>query len=131
MGVSTFWDCQQIKSITIPGNVKEIPDWIFTNCTSLKDITLSHGVQKIGAIPFKNTGITALTLPESITVLDSLALSEIYHLDTLQVAWKKPLPIQANIFASTPMKHLRVPRGSAAAYRQAEVWKEFGDISEY
>ena len=131
MGMGIFWDCRLMKEIIIPGGVKKIADCTFLNCSSLESLTIKDGVETIGSKPFINTKVSTLTIPESVCVLDSFALSEMLHLDTLRVAWKKPLTLQPNVFEKTPMKHLRVPRGCAAAYRQADVWKDFNDISEY
>ncbi|WP_217901171.1 leucine-rich repeat protein [Metamycoplasma hominis] len=41
-----------IKSITIPGSVKEIGERAFSDCTNLEELILNEGLEKIGESAF-------------------------------------------------------------------------------
>ncbi|WP_049385222.1 leucine-rich repeat protein, partial [Metamycoplasma hominis] len=43
-----------IKSITIPGSVKEIGERAFSDCTNLEELILNEGLEKIGDSAFSS-----------------------------------------------------------------------------
>lgn len=67
IGSYIFFDNKQIKHLTwnIEGN---IPDYAFTDCSSLKKILLSNNVSSIGEYCFQNcTLLQSLSIPQSVT----------------------------------------------------------------
>ena len=58
-------DCQ-IESITIPGSVKEIENYAFDRCWSLKTVNMAEGVEIIGVYAFSGCGFEKVELPESV-----------------------------------------------------------------
>ena len=65
-----------MKSITIPGGVKELGSRAFECCTSLESVVLSEGVSKVGDTCFNVcTALKSLTLPSSLSEVDSGAFS--------------------------------------------------------
>ena len=45
-----------LTEITIPGTVKEIPEWAFASCVNLMNVTLEEGVEVIHANAFNSAG---------------------------------------------------------------------------
>ena len=54
IGMSSFFNCPGLTSITIPGNVNRIGDYAFSSCSGLTTITISNGVTSIGRFAFEN-----------------------------------------------------------------------------
>lgn len=54
LGSKVFGGCEQLKSITIPGTVKEIKDETFWGCSSLVIVTLGSGLEKLVLTHLKN-----------------------------------------------------------------------------
>ncbi len=46
-----------VTKVTIPDSVISIADIAFENCTSLADVTIGAGVERIGAWAFLNTAL--------------------------------------------------------------------------
>ena len=44
---SIFYNCKQLKSVTIKGNTPVIPNWIFANCTNLTHVKLPETLKRI------------------------------------------------------------------------------------
>ena len=47
IGPGAFWDCENLKAITLPASLTEINENAFTNCTSLKSIRIPRSVNYI------------------------------------------------------------------------------------
>ncbi len=52
IGYEAFSDCTSLKSVTISESVKSIYRYAFSNCTSLKSVTIPESVKSIGADAF-------------------------------------------------------------------------------
>ena len=56
---SMFRQCKRLQSITIPDGLREIEDYAFDGCESLRDIVISDSVIEIGSYAFdRHSGIT-------------------------------------------------------------------------
>ena len=60
----------EIKSIKIPGTIKEIPEWCFSGMKSLEKVILEEGLTKIGTRAFALTGITEIIIPSTVTSIE-------------------------------------------------------------
>ena len=66
-----FENCSKLTSIVIPNSVTDISDYAFRGCTSLNDITLSTSLRSLGDYVFDNcTSLTSLTFPGSMKELN-------------------------------------------------------------
>ena len=84
----TFYDCAWIEEINLPAIPSSIPEYCFSECISLQKLTfagnpcetgslvLPGGVESIGQSAFYGCeGITSVTLPASLTSIESGAFS--------------------------------------------------------
>ncbi|WP_220149513.1 leucine-rich repeat domain-containing protein, partial [Metamycoplasma hominis] len=65
----------RIESINIPGSVKEIGGYAFSDCTNLREVILNEGLEKIGALAFYDTNIESITIPGSVKEIGEGAFS--------------------------------------------------------
>lgn len=73
---TTFMDCKALKSIVVPGSVKNILKGAFFGCTALETVTLSEGVMNVGAQAFQNCKtLSAVSLPLTTASLGENAFS--------------------------------------------------------
>ncbi len=67
----SFNGCSSLKSITVPGNVKEIGHRAFQNCRALETVVLCEGVTSIGYCAFENCrNIETITIPKSVETVN-------------------------------------------------------------
>jgi len=67
---SSKYSDSSLISITIPSSIKKLPDYTFSGCKNLKDITMTNGTKELGSQVFNNTAIENIDfLPESITTI--------------------------------------------------------------
>ena len=128
---SLFVGC---KNTVIPSSVKVIAEGAFRGCTELASIEIPEGVTTIGASAFRGcAGLTSVTLPSTITSIGNYAFSavdEVYNLTSVTVGMTTPVAITSDVFPNRANSTLYVPKGSRAAYKTANYWKEFKNIVE-
>lgn len=95
IGRRAFYDCMSLESIELPDNVeiiadyafygcsqlksistlaKKIGDYAFSLCSLLESITLSDNLETIGKEAFKDTNISEVFIPSSVTDIGEKAL---------------------------------------------------------
>ena len=68
IGDNAFYDCYNLKSLTLPDGVTSIGDNAFYSCYNLKSITLPDSVTSIGDYAFSYCyDLKSITLPASVT----------------------------------------------------------------
>ncbi|MGN0115445.1 MAG: leucine-rich repeat protein [Acutalibacteraceae bacterium] len=65
-----FYYNSNIKSVSIPGSVKEIGEGTFGECISLTAAILQDGVESIGLYAFRGSGLYDIVIPDSVTMID-------------------------------------------------------------
>jgi len=82
-----FYECTELRDITIPASVLSIGDGAFFGCTALNNITIPASVKTIGNNAFGNcTGLTGITIPVSVTIIGSNAFSNCTRLNSITLA---------------------------------------------
>ena len=101
----TFYNCSNLKSITLPASIEKIYYNAFYHCTSLEEIRLPRYVNTLGANCFG--GCSKLT--------------SVY----MEVA--EPISITSNVFGTKEADKfiVYVPFGSKSKYEDADVWKTY------
>jgi uncharacterized protein (TIGR02145 family) len=71
VGNGAFGGCRNLKSVTIPGNVKAIGDGAFLGCVGLRSVAIENGVTVIGIEAFSGcVGLTSVTIPGSVASIE-------------------------------------------------------------
>ena len=78
-----FKDCNQVKSVRIPGSVEMIGSNAFENCTSLTEVVLEEGIQRIGMAAFRYTGLTSVAIPSSVVRIGDFAFEDCRNLTSV------------------------------------------------
>ena len=135
---SAFEGCTALQSVKGKGglnrnnNIKTIGEATFRGCTSLSDMRFSSTLTSIGQKAFYDcVKLENVNLPSSLSTIGEFAFAN-SGLKTLTVNWTTPLTIYANVFEGVILSQciLYVPAGTKNAYKNAEVWKKFGQILE-
>ena len=97
--------------MTLSSNITSIGYSAFSDCNSLKKLTISKDVTSIKDIRF---------------------YYEYDELESVYVAWQNPIEA-GSFFNRIKISNctLYVPQGTKEAYANADIWKDFGNIIEY
>ena len=78
-----FAGCDSLTKVTIPSSVKTIGNGAFAECGGLKDVVIESGVESIQRLAFAYSGVKNLTLPASLTEIQSTAFFMCYQLNNI------------------------------------------------
>ena len=74
IGGRAFYECKNLRSVTMPNSVMSIGDEAFYYCTSLTSVTIPNSVTNIGDVAFCGCGnLTSVTIPDSVTSIGTSA----------------------------------------------------------
>ena len=125
IGEYAFYSCELLKTIKIPSKVTAIPGSCFCGCSSLESVTIPEGVTTIGEYAFFGCNHKELTLPSTVTMIESGAFVSNNRFQSITCNATTPPSLGENVFGYNAFATVKVPLSSIATYRQAEGWKNF------
>lgn len=146
LGTYAFYDCEALKEIVIPEGVKDINNYAFYNCNNLASVVLHGCIKSIGNYAFYGcSALTDIQLPDSLLSIGANAFRSCSALKELTLPAKlssigsdafrsvtlnklTSLAAVPPTLGSSPFQNLYtvyVPAGSGAAYRAANIWKDY------
>ena len=66
LGSKAFWNCKQLKKISLPESLEEIRSLAFYKCSSLLDISIPRSVTKIDDSVFEYCGLKSIYIPSNV-----------------------------------------------------------------
>ena len=76
IGYCVLLGCSNLTDVTLPTSIDEIKGYsseygFFTDCTSLKSVTIPDNITKLGVATFRGcTSLESITIPDSVTTLE-------------------------------------------------------------
>ncbi|OQB13341.1 MAG: hypothetical protein BWY15_01805 [Firmicutes bacterium ADurb.Bin193] len=100
IGVSAFYNCRGLTSVTIPNSVTTISQNAFENCEGLTSVTIPNSVTYIGVGAFAScVGMTSVTIPNSVMVIGEGAFYQCSSLDSVIIP-DSIISIGSSLFSS-------------------------------
>jgi len=95
----------------------------FSNCSGLTSITLPEGLTSISSNAFQYcSSLTSITLPEGLTSIGRRAFDSCSRLMTVKVRGNTPPTLGEDVFSSTAIEWILVPKQSVYLYKGASGW---------
>ena len=128
MAQSAFAQNKQMTKLTISApQLKELPDFVFSNCEKLSDISLGIYITKIGRQAFAhNKAIKTITLPASLKSMGDEVFYDDNNLKEIKCLATTPPTCTTKTFDGLDKSKIKVivPAGTAAKYKKATGWKD-------
>ena len=81
----SFFSCESINNVFVPGNIRIIGNGAFAGCNNLKSIFLSEGLVEIGDCAFYRTAIEEISIPESVRIIGIEAFADCTNLKKIKL----------------------------------------------
>ena len=109
-----FSNCSSLTNITIPNSVTYIGAYAFSSCSSLTNITILNSVTRIEPYAFSNcSSLTNITIPNSVTFIGEDAFNNCSSLENIKVDDKNKYysSIGGNLYNSDKTKLIQYAIG--------------------
>ena len=80
-----FSQCTSLTSVKFPSSLRQIYGSAFSETTALQTVTFNDGLDGIGSSAFSGSGLTTVTLPNSLTYLGDYAFSSCKDLASISI----------------------------------------------
>jgi surface protein len=129
------WDTDRNGLLSVY-EAAEVTDlgWAFAweSITSFNELKYFTSLTGIGDWAFEGCyDLESITIPASVTSIGDYAFYDCFNLTSVTVEWEEPIEVSWGVFDYIYDATLYVPFGTASAYRDADVWGDFGNIVEY
>ena len=119
LDTTLFYAVDGVRSVTIPGTVKEIPSSLCDDQSALTTVVLKNGVETIGARAFQNDkNLSSVSLPNSLTKIGESAFEFCYGLSSITLP-NGLTTIGSQAFAHTGLSMLVLPDSVQSVSREA------------
>lgn len=82
----TFTDCKNLQTVKLGEGISYVSDEMFNNCTALKNVSLPNSLQNIGVLAFHNCiSLKSLQLPKALESLGNSAFSDCESLSNIEL----------------------------------------------
>lgn len=128
-----FSSYSSLTQVLLPRGVKSINFSAFNSCSKLTTINLQDCISLTQILnnAFSNcTALTTVHLPSSLTSINADAFSNCPGLATITMDAVTPPTLDPGAFNGTPMTLIHVPDQSLAAYKAANIWKNYIVVSK-
>ena len=106
-----FDGATSLKSITISSSVTKLGNVAFRGCSSLTSITIPGNVKIIGENTFENSALNNITIPNGVTLIDDAAFKNTFDLSSIQFAvdFSGISTIFTSLFENSALKEFNAP----------------------
>lgn len=145
IGYDNFYYEADVASPAVPNIDDNIVEGTFVTAISKKTvgmITIPSTVVGTDGVTYKVTGVanhafaecdllTSVSIPSSITDIDTYAFNLCSGLESVKVDIASPLSIGESTFDGCYDAYLYVPVGKKTAFSNAQYWKKFKYVADY
>lgn len=111
IGTNSFYECTNLKSVTIPNSVTSIGNKAFYKCGALTSVTISNNLKSISDWAFYGCSVlTSITIPKSTTYIGSAAFYGCSGLTTITIPHSVK-GIEENAFSNCNLSEIIVEEG--------------------
>ncbi len=130
LGYMAFYDCMSLAGIELPDTLTSIGNSCFGGCSLLAEIEIPEGITAIGSNTFHTCqSLEKVILPSTIESIGDSAFFYCTSLNELIVRAITPPVANNGSLYNYDSATLYVPAGSVEAYRSANNWGLFTNIT--
>ena len=97
LGNKAFFECSNITTLIIPNSITWIGQYVFSGCTSLKEIEFPPSLKTIDRYGCYNSGVEKIVLPDGMTSIGNSAFRSCSNLQSVKIG-KGTVTFGKNVF---------------------------------
>ncbi len=111
VGKCAFSDCPSIKQVSLPSSIEQIGESAFARCVGVESIVLPNNLKSIGTNAFRGCiGIKDIEIPDSVVEIGDGAFQACSNLETARLS-KNLSSMPSYLFSSCPkLKNTEIPQ---------------------
>ena len=109
---NTFQNCSALNKVELSPSISSLGSKSFYGCTSLTNASFLSQISQIGDFTFYNSGLEAITIPDTITAVPAYSFAECQNLSRVDIP-ATVTSIAPTAFYNDPNLNLGVYYGSA------------------
>lgn len=111
--------------------LKQIEASAFSGCTALTSFVMPMSVEKIGTYAFRSCSkLSNITVEANVTQMDSLCFNGCSRLKNIHMKPTTPPTVAGSTLSISSTATIYVPKGSLAAYKEANYWSNMSKYKE-
>lgn len=111
IGNNVFDNCKSLKGFDVPQGIGNIGSALFAGCSSLKEIVVPEKVKLIGMNAFRDSGLSKIAIPSSVTQIETSAFANCVKL--VSVVFEKDSKLErigdTSFYQCTSLKEIALP----------------------
>jgi hypothetical protein len=130
-----FYGCTSLKDVVFPNTLTYIYPYAFSGCSSFKNVVIPMSLNSIWNYSFANCdSLTTIYIPDTLVVFGDFVFKDCLSLKLVVINEDNPfnVNVSSSVFSGLNLSELSLclPDGTISAFLLAEVWQDFGFISE-
>ena len=123
----TFYNCEALKTITLPAAMTTIGNYAFRNCKSLEEVVMNEKLEQIGDYAFKScSALREVGIPASVTSIGAWSFEDCVSLVSVWCEPLEPPLLGTDAFDyNAANRKIYVPAQSVELYKAAKVWSDY------
>ncbi len=125
IGQAAFQNCTKLKEIELPIRLLSMGEDAFKGTTSLTSVSIREDIEdaRLTTIPtgaFENSGITSISIPRSVTEIQTHAFASCYNLET--VRFQEQIVAEGQSQEPLIIRNAAFAGGAEGEYKLKDVW---------
>lgn len=123
IGSRAFYGCSSLNNVVMPETLNLLGESAFFGCMSMTSINIPYSLETISRNAFRDSGLTKLFIPASVTSIEDFAFANNEQLEEVIVASDIVIPVSSPFLYCDNLKSIYV--ADISAFSSDSFWSSY------